>query len=36
MIVDWGEVGEIDLLDFFVELIIYIFLVCLIGKKFCD
>jgi sterol 14alpha-demethylase len=34
MIADWGESGEIDLLDFFAELTIYTSSACLIGKKF--
>ncbi|HLR99825.1 MAG TPA: cytochrome P450, partial [Mycolicibacillus parakoreensis] len=36
MIADWGEEGEIDLLDFFAELTIYTSSACLIGKKFRD
>lgn len=36
MIADWGEHGEIDLLDFFAELTIYTSTACLIGKKFRD
>lgn len=36
MIADWGEAGEIDLLDFFAELTIYTSSACLIGKKFRD
>ena len=31
---NWGERGEIDLLDFFAELTIYTSSACLIGKKF--
>ena len=34
MIADWGEEGEIDLLDFFAELTIYTSTACLIGLKF--
>jgi sterol 14-demethylase len=34
MIADWGDDGEIDLLDFFAELTIYTSSACLIGKKF--
>jgi len=34
MIENWGESGEIDLLDFFAELTIYTSSACLIGKKF--
>ncbi|MGV0634390.1 cytochrome P450 [Mycolicibacillus trivialis] len=34
MIADWGEEGEIDLLDFFAELTIYTSSACLIGTKF--
>jgi sterol 14alpha-demethylase len=34
MIADWGEEGEIDLLDFFAELTIYTSSACLIGRKF--
>jgi sterol 14-demethylase len=33
---DWGESGEIDLLDFFAELTIYTSSACLIGTKFRD
>jgi sterol 14-demethylase len=33
---DWGEQGEIDLLDFFAELTIYTSSACLIGTKFRD
>src|ERR1700758_327729 len=36
MIADWGEEGEIDLLDFFAELTIYTSSACLIGRKFRD
>ncbi len=31
---NWGESGEIDLLDFFAELTIYTSSACLIGQKF--
>jgi sterol 14-demethylase len=34
MIADWGDSGEIDLLDFFAELTIYTSSSCLIGTKF--
>jgi sterol 14-demethylase len=34
MIADWGDDGEIDLLDFFAELTIYTSSACLIGTKF--
>lgn len=34
MVADWGEEGEIDLLDFFAELTIYTTSACLIGKPF--
>ncbi|HET9876564.1 MAG TPA: cytochrome P450 [Mycobacterium sp.] len=34
MIENWGESGEIDLLDFFAELTIYTSTACLIGRKF--
>ena len=34
MIADWGDEGEIDLLDFFAELTIYTTSACLIGKPF--
>ncbi|KZS57937.1 cytochrome P450 [Mycobacterium kansasii] len=34
MIENWGEQGEIDLLDFFAELTIYTSTSCLIGIKF--
>ena len=34
MVADWGDEGEIDLLDFFAELTIYTSTACLIGKKF--
>lgn len=34
MVADWGEAGEIDLLDFFAELMIYTSSACLIGKPF--
>jgi sterol 14-demethylase len=36
MIANWGERGEIDLLDFFAELTIYTSSACLIGQKFRD
>jgi sterol 14-demethylase len=36
MIANWGEGGEIDLLDFFAELTIYTSSACLIGQKFRD
>lgn len=36
MIGDWGDQGEIDLLDFFAELTIYTSTACLIGRKFRD
>jgi sterol 14-demethylase len=34
MVADWGDQGEIDLLDFFAELTIYTSTACLIGLKF--
>ncbi len=34
MVADWGDEGEIDLLEFFAELTIYTSSACLIGKKF--
>lgn len=34
MVADWGDAGEIDLLDFFAELTIYTSSACLIGQKF--
>ncbi|WP_127781889.1 cytochrome P450 [Rhodococcus sp. X156] len=34
MVAQWGESGEIDLLDFFAELTIYTSSACLIGQKF--
>ncbi len=34
MIADWGDEGEIDLLEFFAELTIYTSTACLIGRKF--
>jgi sterol 14-demethylase len=34
MIADWGDEGEIDLLDFFAELTIYTTSACLIGLPF--
>ncbi|CAN1548137.1 CypX Cytochrome P450 [Mycobacteriaceae bacterium] len=33
---DWGDTGEIELLDFFSELTIYTSTACLIGRKFRD
>ncbi|RRO17520.1 cytochrome P450 [Saccharopolyspora rhizosphaerae] len=36
MVADWGDEGEIDLLDFFAELTIYTSSACLIGKRFRD
>jgi sterol 14-demethylase len=33
-IANWGETGEIDLLDFFAELTLYTSSACLIGTKF--
>jgi len=36
MIENWGDSGEIDLLDFFAELTIYTSTACLIGRKFRD
>ena len=36
MIENWGESGEIDLLEFFAELTIYTSTACLIGRKFRD
>ena len=36
MLADWGDEGEIDLLDWFAELFIYTSSACLIGKKFRD
>ena len=36
MIADWGDEGEIELLDFFAELTIYTSTACLIGVKFRD
>ncbi len=36
MVADWGDEGEIDLLDFFAELTIYTTSSCLIGKPFRD
>lgn len=36
MVADWGDEGEIDLLDFFAELTIYTTSACLIGKPFRD
>jgi sterol 14-demethylase len=36
MVTDWGDAGEIDLLDFFAELTIYTSSACLIGTKFRD
>jgi sterol 14-demethylase len=34
MIENWGDSGEIDLLEFFAELTIYTSTSCLIGTKF--
>src|SRR5246500_4491430 len=34
MVADWGEAGEIDLLDWFAELTIYTTSSCLIGPRF--
>jgi sterol 14alpha-demethylase len=34
MVADWGQEGEIDLLDWFAELTIYTTSSCLIGKRF--
>jgi sterol 14-demethylase len=34
MLAEWGDTGEIDLLEFFAELTIYTSSACLIGKKF--
>ena len=34
MVADWGDEGEIDLLDFFGELTVYTTSACLIGKPF--
>ena len=34
MVADWGDEGEIDLLDWFAELTIYTSSACLIGKPF--
>ena len=34
IIADWGDEGEIELLDFFSELTIYTSTACLIGLKF--
>jgi sterol 14alpha-demethylase len=36
MVADWGDDGEIDLLDWFAELTIYTSSACLIGTKFRD
>jgi sterol 14-demethylase len=36
MVADWGEQGEVDLLDFLAELTIYTSSACLIGKEFRD
>jgi len=36
MVADWGDEGEIDLLDFFAELTIYTTSSCLVGKPFRD
>ncbi|MBB3043494.1 cytochrome P450 [Nocardioides soli] len=34
MVADWGDAGEIDLLDWFAELTIYTTSACLIGRPF--
>ncbi|MBA0126923.1 cytochrome P450 [Haloechinothrix sp. YIM 98757] len=34
MVADWGDEGQIDLLDWFAELTIYTSSACLIGQKF--
>src|SRR4051794_2463278 len=34
MVADWGDEGEIDLLDWFAELTIYTSSACLIGQRF--
>ncbi|MBF4162235.1 cytochrome P450 [Nocardioides acrostichi] len=34
MVADWGDEGEIDLLDFFAELTIYNTAACLVGRPF--
>jgi len=34
MVADWGDEGEIDLLEFFAELTIYTTSACLVGKPF--
>jgi sterol 14-demethylase len=34
MVAGWGDAGEIDLLDFFAELMIYTSSACLIGRPF--
>lgn len=36
LVANWGDEGEIDLLEFFAELTIYTSSACLIGKKFRD
>jgi len=36
MVAEWGDEGEIDLLDWFAELTIYTSSACLIGKRFRD
>ncbi len=36
MVANWGDEGEIDLLDFFAELTIYTTSSCLIGRPFRD
>jgi sterol 14-demethylase len=36
MVAQWGDSGEIDLLDWFAELTIYTSSACLIGRKFRD
>src|SRR5438309_9323887 len=36
MVGQWGDTGEIDLLDWFAELTIYTSSACLIGRRFRD
>src|SRR3546814_11534528 len=36
MVADWGDEGDVDLLDFFAELNLYTTSSCLIGKPFRD
>jgi sterol 14-demethylase len=36
MVANWGDAGEIDLLDFFAELTIYTSSACLVGPRFRD